>query len=191
MKLIIGLGNPGVDYEFTRHNFGYLVVNNFAKQNNLNWKKHKDLQAEITDFKIGQEKIILAKSLTFMNESGQAVAHLKKFFKLKNEDIIVIYDDLAFDFGILKIAYDRSSGGHNGLASIIQYLRSPQTRGQDFIRLRLGIGPQLGVAEKFVLLKFNATQKKQLPKILDLSCQALNDIITDGLVKAASKYNTK
>ena len=186
MKLIIGLGNPGVDYEFTRHNFGHLVVDNFAKQNNLSWKKNKDLQAEITDLKIGAEKIILAKSLTFMNESGQAVSHLKKFFKLKNEDIIVVYDDLAFDFGILKIAYDRSSGGHNGLESIIQHLKN-----QNFIRLRLGIGPQLGVAEKFVLLKFNATQKKQLPKILDLSCQALNDIVTDGLTKATSKYNTK
>lgn len=186
MKLIIGLGNPGPDYEFTRHNFGHLVVNNFAQQNSLKWSKHKDLQSEITDLKIGQEKIILAKSLTFMNESGLAVAHLKKFFKLKNEDIIVVYDDLAFDFGILKIAYDRSSGGHNGLASIIQYLKN-----QNFIRLRLGIGPQLGVAEKFVLLKFSATQKKQLPKILDLSIQALNDIITDGLAKATSKYNTK
>lgn len=186
MKLIIGLGNPGPDYEFTRHNFGHLVVDNFAKQNKLSWKKHKDLQAEIADLKIGAEKIILAKSLTFMNESGQAVSHLKKFFKLKNEDIVVVYDDLAFDFGTLKIAYDRSSGGHNGLESIIQHLKK-----QDFIRLRLGIGPQLGVAEKFVLLKFNAQQKKQLPKILDLSCQVLNDIITDGLAKATSKYNTK
>ncbi len=186
MKLIVGLGNPGTEYEFTRHNFGYLVIDNFAKQNNLKWKKHKDLQAEIADLKIGAEKIILAKSLTFMNESGLAVSHLKKFFKLKNEDIIVVYDDLAFDFGILKIAHDRSAGGHNGLASIIQYLKS-----QKFTRLRLGIGPQLGVAEKFVLLKFNAQQKKQLAKILDSSCQALHDIITDGLAKATNKYNTK
>lgn len=184
MKLIIGLGNPGDDYEFTRHNFGHLVVDHFAQKNKLKWKKHKDLQAEITDLKIGLEKIILAKSLTFMNESGQAVAHLKKFFKLKTEDIIVVYDDLAFNFGTLKIAYDRSAGGHNGLASIIQYLKS-----QKFTRIRLGIGPQTGVAEKFVLQKFNLTQKKQLPKIIDTSQLALEMIIKDGLEIAANKYN--
>ena len=186
MKLIIGLGNPGTDYEFTRHNFGYLVINHLADLHQLKWQKNKDLQAEISELKIGSEKIILAKSLTFMNESGQAVVRLKKFFKLKNEDIIVIYDDLAFDFGSLKIAFDRSAGGHNGLSSIIQYLKS-----QKFIRLRLGIGPQLGLAEKFVLLKFNTAQKKLLVKILAKACEALNDLVMLGLAKATTKYNTK
>lgn len=191
MKLIIGLGNPGPDYALTRHNFGHLVLDQLCQQNHLSWQSKKNLLADIAEYKIAGEKIILAKTLTFMNESGQTLAHLKKFFKLKNSDIIVVHDDLAFDFGQIKISFDRSAGGHNGLKSIIQHLKSATGNGQDFIRLRLGIGPQLGVAENFVLLKFNAQQKKQLAKILDLSAQAINDLVSEGLAIACNKYNSK
>ncbi len=191
MKLIIGLGNPGSDYTLTRHNFGHLVLDQLCQKNNLHWQTKKTLLADIAEYKVAGEKIILAKTLTFMNESGQTLAHLKKFFKLKNSDIIVAHDDLDFDFGQIKISFDRSAGGHNGLKSIIQHLKSATGNGQDFIRLRLGIGPQLGVAENFVLLKFNVQQKKQLPKILDLSCLALEEIVSDGLAIACNKYNSK
>lgn len=184
MKLIIGLGNPESKYQWTRHNFGWLALESLAQKNNLHWRKHKISQAETSEFSINKHKIILAKPLTFMNNSGLAVMALKQFYKTPIKDIIIIYDDLALDFGKLRISHSRSAGGHNGLDSIIQHLKS-----KDFTRLRMGIGPQQGVAEKFVLHRFSTEEKKRLPEIIDTSHLALEEIILKGFIEAANKYN--
>ncbi|MCB9802455.1 aminoacyl-tRNA hydrolase [Candidatus Nomurabacteria bacterium] len=184
MKLIIGLGNPGTEYQLTRHNFGFLALEELAKKHQLKWQERKKEKAETCEFILGKEKIILARPLTFMNDSGFAVANLKRFYKIKTENIVIIYDDLDLDFGKIKISYNRSAGGHNGVSSIIQYLKS-----KEFIRLRLGIAPQKGPAEKFVLQKFSVAQKKQLTEIIDTSHLALENILKEGKELAANKYN--
>jgi PTH1 family peptidyl-tRNA hydrolase len=184
MKLIVGLGNPGKEYQQTRHNFGFLVLDNLATKKKITWSEDKNSQALLAQDQEANEKIILCQAQTFMNNSGEAVQKIKKFYKIKNEDIIVIYDDLDLPMGMIRIAAKRSSGGHNGVESIIKHLNST-----DFIRLRLGIGPQTGLAEDFVLKKFTAEEKKKLPEIID-SCQlALEIILKDGWQEAANKYN--
>lgn len=184
MKLVVGLGNPGKEYQQTRHSFGFLALDALLEKKQLKWSEKKDCQSLIASFQDDKDKIILCQPQTFMNNSGEAVQKLKKFYKLKNDDIIVIYDDLDLPFGIFKVAAKRSSGGHNGIESIIQALKST-----DFVRLRLGIGPQTGSAEDFVLKKFNTTEKKKLPEIIDSCHLALELIIKDGWQVAANKYN--
>jgi PTH1 family peptidyl-tRNA hydrolase len=184
MKLIVGLGNPGKEYQLTRHNLGFLTLDALAEKRQLHWSEDKNSQALVSTDQEASEKIILCKPQSYMNNSGEAVQKLKKFYKIKNEDIIVIYDDLDLPLGIFKIAAKRSSGGHQGLESIIQYLKST-----DFVRLRLGIGPQDGAAEDFVLKKFNPLEKKKLPEIIDSCHLALEIILKDGWPEAANKYN--
>lgn len=184
MKLIVGLGNPGKEYQQTRHSFGFWALDALLEKKQLKWSEDKDCQAMTASFQDDHGKVILCQPQTFMNNSGEAVQKLKKFYKLKNEDIIVVYDDLDLPFGIFKVAAKRSSGGHNGIESVIQHLKST-----DFVRLRLGIGPQIGSAEDFVLKKFNANEKKKLPEIIDSCHLALEIILKDGWQVAANKYN--
>ena len=184
MKLIIGLGNPEKKYQDTRHNFGFLCLDSLAKKNNLLWHNNKTNNSLITDFKFKKEKIILAKPQTFMNNSGYAVSLLKKYYNLPPHKIIVIYDDLDLPFNKLRISKSKSAGGHKGVDSIIKYLKS-----KEFIRMRLGIGPQKGKAESFVLQKFKKEEKRKLPEIIDTSHLALEEILNKDYNSAANKYN--
>lgn len=184
MKLIIGLGNPGESYHWNRHNFGFQILDNLVKKNNLSWKKDKNSNSEIAEFKIGTHKTLLAKPMTFMNASGITVQALKHFYKIPTKNIIVIYDDLDLIFGKIRISVNRSGGGHNGINSIIEQIKS-----KEFARIRLGLGPQQGKAEDFVLKNFSPTEKKKIPEIADTAALALETMIIDGVDKAANKYN--
>jgi peptidyl-tRNA hydrolase, PTH1 family len=184
MKLIIGLGNPDKEYEFTRHNFGWLVLDSLVTKKELNWTKHKQSNSLLTTWQGKKEKIVLAKPLTYMNNSGQAIKALKQFYKIPTNKIIVIYDDIDLPYGKIRISKNRGAGGHNGVDSTIQNLKS-----KDFKRIRLGIGPQLGKAEDYVLKKFSSTEKKNLNEILDTSHLILENILDVGFDKAANKYN--
>ncbi len=184
MKLIIGLGNPEKEHKYTRHNFGFLCLDSLAKKNNLTWQNNKASNSLITDYKYNKEKIILAKPQTYMNNSGYAVSLLKKYYKLPTNKIIVIYDDLDLPFNKLRISKSKSAGGHNGVDSIIKYLKS-----KEFIRIRLGVGPQKGKAESFVLHKFNKEEKNKLSEVLDTSHLALEEILNKDYNSAANKYN--
>lgn len=184
MRLIIGLGNPDKKYSNTRHNFGWLVLDSMATKKDLSWKTHKASNSVIADFKIDREKNIIAKPLTYMNESGRAVKKLKSFYKIPATKIVIVYDDIDLPFGKIRISRKKSAGGHQGVESIIKYLKS-----KDFIRIRLGIGPQRDKAEEFVLKKFNSEQKKKLPEIIDTSHLILESIIKKGFTKTTSKYN--
>ena len=184
MRIIIGLGNPDKEYTYTRHNFGWLSLDSLAEKKNINWSKHKNGNSLITEFIRGREKIILAKPLSYMNNSGLSVRALKKFFKLPNNKIIIVHDELDLPFGKIRLSKNRSSGGHKGLDSIISQLKS-----KDFKRLRLGIGPQEGPAENFVLQKFSKEEKTKLNEIIDTSHLIIEDILEQGFDLAANKYN--
>ena len=184
MRLIIGLGNPDKKYSHTRHNFGWLVLDSLADKKDLSWKSHKASNSVIADFKVKREKNIIAKPLTYMNESGRAVKKLKSFYKIPSAKIIIIYDDIDLPFGKIRISRKKSAGGHKGVESTIKYLKS-----KDFIRIRLGIGPQKGSAEEFVLKKFSSEQKKKLTEIIDTSHLILESIIKKGFTITSNKYN--
>lgn len=184
MKLIIGLGNPDKEQENTRHNFGWMVVDSMAQKSGLNFANDKSGLASVSQTEIALEKVILCKPVTYMNKSGMAAKALQQYYKIELSDVIVIYDDIDLPFGTLRVSQNRSAGGHRGVDSIITELGS-----KDFIRLRLGIGPQKGTAEDFVLKKFSATEKKKLPEIIDTAYLAIESIIEKGAVEAANKYN--
>lgn len=133
MKLIIGLGNPGTQYERTRHNVGFRVVDTLAAKYNLRWERRN--RALLANGTIGTKKMVLVKPITFMNNSGEAVSELVHWYKIQPEEILVVYDDLDLPVGQIRLRPKGSAGGHNGLSSIIHHLHTDQ-----FPRLRVGIG---------------------------------------------------
>ena len=160
MKIIVGLGNPGVEYQRTRHNAGFMAVNALAKELGLKWKSNKKFKAE----EAKGEDFILIKPLTFMNESGAAVAAALAYYKLPSEGLIVVHDDLDIALGKYKISVDSRSAGHNGVQSIIDRLKT-----KNFKRLRIGIRtPALEKipADKFVLQNFKPEELKIINSII-------------------------
>lgn len=172
MLLIIGLGNPGKKYEKTRHNVGFMVLDKLRADLELgSWAVNKKYRAEVTEGKIGKEKILLVKPQTFMNNSGQAVATAVKFYKIKPADIWVIHDDLDLPLGKIKIQRNRSAAGHHGVQSIIDALGT-----QDFVRFRVGIAPAKPTKKSgadFVLSKFSPTEAIILSKTLTNAVEAI------------------
>lgn len=184
MRLIIGLGNPDKEYEHTRHNFGQMSVNSIVEKKGLSWKKNKKTFSFTADWPDSREKIILAKPELYMNESGKAVRALKSYYKLPTNKIIVIYDDIDLPLGKLRLSKGRGDGGHRGIESIIEHLKS-----KDFKRIRLGIGPQQGSAEDFVLKKFSPDEKKKIPEVIDTSHLVIETILNKDFDHATNKYN--
>jgi PTH1 family peptidyl-tRNA hydrolase len=172
MKLIVGLGNPGREYESTRHNIGFMTVDylRLAWEEDLHfdhWTTSKKFQADISGGLLNGEKIIFAKPHTFMNESGQSVAAIVKFYQsITPLDITVIHDDLDIRFGDIKIQTNHSSAGHNGIKSIIEKLGT-----QNFHRIRIGIAKESrerqGDAAKFVLHKFSLLERTKLKSVFE------------------------
>ncbi|RKX63632.1 MAG: aminoacyl-tRNA hydrolase [Thermodesulfobacteriota bacterium] len=183
MWLFCGLGNPGERYKNTRHNFGFLVIETFAKKHHLNFKFYKDLESEAAYYK---DKAILIKPLTYMNLSGRAVKKwvLKEGIPLKN--LLVIYDDLDLPLGKIKILPKGGAGGHKGMLSIIEALET-----SDFPRMKLGINKPLNQPIiDYVLSPFSEEENPKVIKILDLASFALQDILNLGLSKTMTKYNS-
>lgn len=176
--LVIGLGNPGKDYGNSRHNVGFMVVDNFAKVNDFpTWKLNKDLKSEVTIQGLGQTKVILAKPQTFMNKSGEAVQAIQHFYKVANTDSLVIYDELALPFGQLRTRIGGSDAGHNGVKSLISYI------GEAFGRLRIGISSDLAPktdAEKFVLDKFTKAEQNDLMAVLREASSIISEYVFSG-----------
>lgn len=188
MKLIVGLGNPGAQYEKTRHNLGFMLVDLLAREANA-LVKRKDCQALVGRAVVENEPVELAKPQTYMNLSGDAVGGLVAKHNLKAglpDSLIVISDDLALPFGTLRLRSRGSAGGHNGLKSIIAALKTDA-----FIRLRLGIQPAHPLADtkRFVLEEFPRSQQKELDEFLARSADALRAVLRDGLDKAMSQFN--
>ena len=194
MRLIIGLGNPGTQYESTRHNAGFLALNYLQKKLDQGsaaspWSESKKFNAEISEGKIGNKKIIFLKPQTFMNESGKAVRSAVMFYKIKTIDCIIVYDDIDLPFGNIRLRMGGSSGGHKGVESIISELGT-----ENIPRLRIGIRPdhlKIPDAKTFVLKKFAKEEQKLLFQIFKTCEEALNTAYAESFVKAMSLYNTK
>ncbi len=186
MWLIVGLGNPGPKYEWTRHNCGFMVVDELARRAGREIRTPES-QALTARLRAGQVEGLLVKPQTFMNLSGIAVAALKKKYEVEvNSSILVISDELALPFGRIRIRPQGSAGGQNGLKSIIEKLG-----GQDFPRVRLGIAPDHPVmdASDFVLSEFPKKDRDALADIVARAADAVEDILTNGIDYSMSKYN--
>ncbi len=133
MKLIVGLGNPGSKYMATKHNVGFITIDELAHRERASFTKHQ-CEADLAEFFVGSEKIILAKPVTFMNESGRSVGPLMNYYNLDRDDVLVIYDDLDLPIGSLRLRQKGGAGGHNGIKSLIQHLGT-----NEFNRIRIGI----------------------------------------------------
>jgi peptidyl-tRNA hydrolase, PTH1 family len=187
MWLIVGLGNPGAKYEWTRHNCGFMVIDELARRAGKEVKA-PECQALTARATIGGEQIMLVKPQTFMNLSGVAVAALIKKYEIpERSSILVISDELALPFGKIRIRARGSAGGQKGLKSIIEKLG-----GQDFPRLRLGIAPDHPVndASDFVLSEFPKKDRDELARIVALAADAVEALLTTGVANAMSKYNS-
>jgi PTH1 family peptidyl-tRNA hydrolase len=193
--LIVGLGNPGENFENTKHNFGFIIVDNFQKKYDFpEFKEDKKLKAQISEKNILGKKVLLAKPLTFMNNSGDSVQVLvKKELNQKNVSgfLLVIHDDLDIKFGEIKIVKNRGSAGHKGVESIMKKIKT-----QDFARIRLGIGQEnkkritnKQKIKEFVLSSFSQKQKKTLNRVIAKSIEAINIFIKEGLNKAMNEIN--
>ncbi len=187
MLLIIGLGNPGQEYKNTRHNIGREIVEALAKKlEGPDFHFEKKRNAELSEVKIGKEKLILALPNTFMNKSGNAVAPMARFYKIKPANIFVLHDDADVAFGRGKLSFGKNSAGHKGVESLIRLLKT-----KDFWRFRIGIAGKRDVpAEKLVLKKFTPDELKIVKKILKETVDALVEVGMEGGDRAMNTYNT-
>jgi len=189
MVLIIGLGNPGRKFQKTRHNIGFITIDNLQLtiDNFLNWKKEKKLQAEISKGKINGKKVLLAKPQTFMNNSGQAVRKIVSRVKCQMSNVFVVHDDIDLPLGKIRISKGRGAAGHKGIESIIKELKT-----KDFIRFRIGIRPKSTIStivenvDRFVLQKFNREEEKIIKEIIKKTVEAIGLAIQEGIEKAQS-----
>lgn len=184
MKLIVGLGNPGTRYEFTRHNLGFLVVDELARKLNVTVRK-EECQSRTASAHWRGQALLLAKPQTFMNRSGEAVDALARYYQVSPADVLVIYDDLALPPGQLRIRSKGSAGGHNGLRSIIHYLRT-----EEFPRIRIGIGPvPPGWAGADYVLSAIPNDDTQTRQAIERAAEAVQVCVVDGIDHAMRSYN--
>ena len=181
LKLIVGLGNPGIEYQFTPHNFGFLAIDRIAEICGVH-VRNRHCRALTARAEIGSETVLLAKPETFMNLSGMAVQELAAKHETRPEqDLIVIYDELDLPLGMIRIRERGSSAGHNGMKSIIGALGT-----QEFLRIRLGIEP-----ERNILKPFRKAQLKKVDAVLDSAAEAVKVILTEGRAAAMNRFNRK
>ena len=179
--LVVGLGNPGSDYEATRHNIGFMVVDALVKRTLARKLSSSSFQGELFKF----QNHLLLKPLTYMNLSGESVVKVKNFYKI--EDVVVIHDDLDLPFGALRFKKGGGHGGHNGLKSIDEHIS------REYIRLRIGIGKpeHKGEIVSYVLGKFEPEEQKLLPCLIEQSCEALEYLFSHTLEETRAKYTQK
>lgn len=186
MKLIVGLGNPGKEYENTRHNAGFKFIDKFAHSQNLDFNKEK-FEGLYTEFNYNSEKIILLKPQKYMNLSGEVVIKFKEFYKININDILIICDDLDTPLGKIKLKYKGSSGGHNGLKNIENHLHS-----NEYKRIKIGISNDKDHDRiDYVIGKMPKDELNILEKVTDEAPQILNDYLNMSFDNLMNKYNSK
>jgi PTH1 family peptidyl-tRNA hydrolase len=187
---VVGLGNPGLKYEFTRHNIGFRIVDSLAQDIEIEFKRVKSYHSLISRGMINNHKVMLVKPQTFMNLSGRAVSKVVSYYKIALQDLLIVYDDLNLELGQIRIRKKGSAGGHKGMESIMQYLNS-----EEIPRLRIGIDNPLVNFNfdcvSYVLSNFNDDEKEKIKEIIQLSTEAIKTVIEDDFEKAMRKYNGK
>lgn len=186
LQLLVGLGNPGEKYAFTRHNIGFWVIDELSKYIQLKEKRIKHRTSILAGVFDGEE-VVLAKPLTYMNRSGLAVISLLEHYSLPVERLLVIYDDMDLELGKIRLRSRGGSGGHRGMDSIIKVLER-----DDFPRLRMGIGRQmLSDDVSFLLSPFTPEEHETVKEMVQRGTEALKVFIAEGINEAMNKYNTK
>lgn len=187
-RLIVGLGNPGAEYEWTRHNLGFLVVSRLAEDSGFRWKKSIAAKGLWVEGRFEGEDVILLLPHTFMNNSGLAVKQVVLSKKIEPQNVLVVCDDFSLIYGQIRLREQGSDGGHNGLASIIEHLGT-----KEFSRLRLGIGPIPAHKNTvdFVLEDFRLEDKKKLPEFLSAAVDCCRAWVSEPLSTVMSRYNQK
>lgn len=186
--LIVGLGNPGAQYAATRHNVGFMAVDQIAEDHFGNFSAHKKSNADILETRIGDTKVVLAKPRTYMNLSGGPIRALCDFFKIPPQNVIVIHDDLDLDFGTVRLKSGGGENGHNGLRSTSQTLGT-----KDYLRIRIGIGRPPGRQDpaSYVLKPFSSQEAADLGAICADAAEGAELIVTQGLEKAQNWVHSK
>lgn len=185
MVVIVGLGNPGNKYDETRHNAGFMVIDNLAQKLGIKMEKNA-FKGIIGSGKIGEEKVILVKPQTYMNLSGECVSEVINFYKLSPENLIVAYDDIDIKLGKIKIRPFGSAGTHNGMRNIISLIGS-----ENFVRIRIGTDkPTDGIdLADYVLMKFKSEEKIVINEAVENASKAIIEIVENGCQKAMNLYN--
>ncbi len=184
MWVIAGLGNPGRRYSRTRHNIGFIVIEEVASRSKIDFKDKKEGYRIGKGFIVGHD-ILLIEPLLYMNISGPVIKNILRRFNIQPENLIVIHDDLDMEVGKLKIKKKGSSGGHKGIESIIQSIGS-----KDFIRLKVGIGREEGIAtEDYVLSKFRRYEITLIRDVIQKAADAIYSIVSEGVDKAMNRFN--
>jgi peptidyl-tRNA hydrolase, PTH1 family len=184
--LIVGLGNPGQKYELTRHNIGFLAVDQFKDSiNGSDYKEEKKALVSKAQFKNNQ--VIIVKPQTFMNLSGESVQALMTFYKIQKKDILVVQDDLAMPFGAIRFFYDRSPGGHNGIKNIHEKI------GADYSRMKIGILAEMGPipVDRFVLMNFEPQEQNEFNNLFEYTNKGIMAFLALGHDQASNKFNRK
>ena len=187
MIVIAGLGNPGEKYSSTRHNIGFMVIGKLSEKFSIHGKFEPKFNAITGRGHIHGVPVIIMQPMTYMNLSGNAIIKVLNFYKVPPENLMVVFDDISIDLGRIRFRKDGSDGGHNGIKSIIKSLGGLNK----FPRLKVGIGPQpQGIpSESFVLQTFKNEKKELLPKVVDLSVDAIECFLQEGIDPAQNKYN--
>jgi peptidyl-tRNA hydrolase, PTH1 family len=184
VKLVAGLGNPGREYQRTRHNIGFEVIAELARRGGVTFES-APAQALIARWRRGDEPVLLVKPLTFMNHSGQAIGELARYFKIETSDLLVILDEVQLPLGKLRARARGSAGGHNGLKSVIAHL------GSDVARLRVGVGrgdARRGLADH-VLATFDADERAEVESMTARAADAAETFVTSGIAAVMNGYN--
>ncbi len=184
--LVVGLGNPGPNYAATRHNFGFMVADRLGARLGSKFTAHKRSGAEIVTGRLSGHSVVVAKPRCYMNDAGRQVGPLAKFYSVPPADVVVIHDDLDLDFGRVRLKIGGGEGGHNGLRSVAAVLGS-----KDFHRVRIGIGRPPGRKDPavFVLERFSAVEKAEVPTICEQAADATELLIELGLEAAQNRVH--
>jgi len=187
--LVVGLGNPGPSYATTRHNVGRLVVELLAERVGASFTSHRRGRADVLETRMGGPpgvRAVLARPRSYMNESGGSVAALRDFFKVRIDHLVVVHDELDIPFGTLRVKQGGGDNGHNGVRSVRAALGTG-----DFCRVRVGIGRPPGRLDPavFVLKPYSATERAELPLLVDRAADAVEALVVDGLAYAQNLYN--
>ena len=185
--IVVGLGNPGDKYARTRHNIGVMTVEKLLERTGTSFKSHKS-GCLIAETQLGDERVVLARPTTYMNDSGRPVRELSRWYKAPPEHLIVVHDELDLPFSEIRVKSGGGTAGHNGLGSIVSHLGT-----KDFLRVRVGIGRPPGRKEAVghVLNEFSAGERKELPDVIERAADAVEEVLNAGVERAMNVYNTR